>query len=573
MLHLSHSRTWNLALIVATSVLLAVPALAAKKAKVSKDLAGVADEETVDVIIQFTKNGKSLDTKAAKARAKGLEKARHEIINGGAYTLKGKDVADLSDDDDIAYISPDRPVQPFNNISVPAAVNMPFASLAYNGSGVTVAVIDSGLRSDAADTKGRIIFEKNYVPTEKDAKDLYGHGTHISGIIGGNGANSKGSYRGLAPMVKMVNLRVLDRYGNGSDSQLISAIQDAIALKAKYNIRVVNISLGRPVFESYTTDPLCQAVQAAWKAGIVVVVAAGNYGRQNDSGNQGYGTITSPGNSPYVITVGGMKANGTSARGDDTMSSYSSKGPTLIDRIAKPDLVAPGNHVVSMDLQGGAKSTLVAYAPLNRVNDNYMLLNGTSMATGSVSGAVALMIQKDPTLTPDQVKARLMKTAAKSFPSSSIVTDPQSLVTYTTYYDMFTVGAGYLDVAAALANTDKIAGEALSPRVVPPSTNGVAAMEYGSTDTSGSSIVWGSTVVWGSSIVWGSTIVWGTTVVSGNTIVWGSTVPWNDSTTQAYSILWGQASLSATQAIFGSSVNASDTPSALSILINGEDVR
>src|SRR5262249_45437944 len=149
-----------------------------------------------------------------------------------------------------------------------------------------------------------------------------------AGIIAGSGSSSGGQYKGIAPGVNLVNLRVLDDTGAGSDSDVIAAINQAIGLKSTYNIRVINILPGRPVQESYTVDPLCQAVEQAWRAGIVVVVAAGNNGRDNSRGTYGYGTITAPGNDPYVITVGATKTLGTSSRSDDLIASYSSKGPT-----------------------------------------------------------------------------------------------------------------------------------------------------------------------------------------------------------------------------------------------------
>src|SRR5262249_32966873 len=153
-------------------------------------------------------------------------------------------------------------------------------------------------------------------------------------LVAGNGSNSTGlkfdyTVRGIAPGVSLINLRVLDKNGSAADSTVIAAIQRAIQLKTRYNIRVINLSLGRPVSESYTIDPLCQAVQQAWNAGIVVVVAAGNDGRNNSAGTQGYATINAPGNSPYVITVGAMNTMGTLLPLDDKMTSYSSKGPTL----------------------------------------------------------------------------------------------------------------------------------------------------------------------------------------------------------------------------------------------------
>src|SRR5262249_52090391 len=151
------------------------------------------------------------------------------------------------------------------------------------------------------------------------------------------GTNFFLTFRGLAPNANLINLRVLDQNGRGTDSGVIAAIQQAIQLKSKYNIRVMNLSLGRPVFESYAVDPLCQAVEKAWKAGVVVVVAAGNQGRDNSRGTEGYATIQAPGNDPVVITVGAMKTMGTPSRADDLIASYSSKGPTLVDHIVKPD--------------------------------------------------------------------------------------------------------------------------------------------------------------------------------------------------------------------------------------------
>ncbi len=161
----------------------------------------------------------------------------------------------------------------------------------------------------------------------------------MAGIAAGNGAESLQvgvpHLKGIAPNANIIDLRVLDANGMSSDSTVIAAIQEAIALKSQYNIRVINLSLGRPIFESCSRDPLCQAVEAAWKSGIVVVTAAGNLGRN------GYATILSPGNSPHAITVGCMKTMATYTRSDDLIASYSSKGPTYIDQTAKPDLVAP----------------------------------------------------------------------------------------------------------------------------------------------------------------------------------------------------------------------------------------
>src|SRR5207248_8780668 len=179
------------------------------------------------------------------------------------------------------------------------------------------------------------------------------------------------TFQGIAPGANLINLRVLDQNGAGTDSAVIAAISQAIALKPRLNIRVLNLSLGRPVYESYKLDPVCQAVEAAWKNGIVVVVAAGNNGRFQDT--NGYGTITSPGNDPYVITVGAMKPMGTPDRSDDLIASYSSKGPTIVDHIVKPDVVAPGNLLVSTET---SSTNLYSSEASNLVPMSYYVYGG-----------------------------------------------------------------------------------------------------------------------------------------------------------------------------------------------------
>jgi serine protease AprX len=353
----------------------------------------------------------------------------------------------------------------------------------------------------------------------------------------------------VAPNANIINLRVLDANGSGTDSQVIAAIQRAIQLKTTYNIRVINLSLGRSVFESYTLDPVCQAVEAAWKSGIVVVVAAGNGGRNNDYGTQGYAMIQAPGNDPNVITVGATKTNGTPARLDDTVASYSAKGPTLLDHVVKPDLVAPGNRVVSLASPG---STLVSsllslnIQPITTCvlgllgNNNcglsgkYTRLSGTSMATPIVAGAAALMFQKDPTLTPDTIKARMMKTAWKGYPGNSWGYDSKGK-SYFSQYDVFTIGAGYLDVYSALKSNEVVNGGAPSPIAYRNTATG----KYGFMNSQ--SITWGNSITWGSSIIWGNSIVWGGSCLVSDSIIWGDSIVWGDTTLAANSIIWSES--------------------------------
>jgi serine protease AprX len=389
----------------------------------------------------------------------------------------------------------------------------------------------------------------------------------------------------MAPNASIINLRVLDANGQGSDSYLIAAIDQALQLKNTYNIRVINLSLGRPIFESYKLDPLCQAVEAAWRAGITVVVAAGNDGRDNSMGNDGYGTIESPGNDPYVITVGAMKAMDTYTRTDDLVASYSSKGPSAIDHVVKPDIMAPGNHVVSLL---SPNSTLAA-EPANAVplsyyqagggstpSTSFLMLNGTSMSTPVVSGVIADLLQAHPSLTPDQIKARLMKTAYKTFPTSSTAVDPVTGQTFTSQYDIFTIGAGYLDAAAALANTDVANGTAMSPIATYDATSGQVYLTYdpssiwNNTNASGKTTaapasVWGTNSVWGNVVVdadktvWGANSVWGNSSIAAFQTVWGASGVWADKT------VWGAATTSANKTVWGADSSTSDSDTNFAI--------
>jgi serine protease AprX len=239
----------------------------------------------------------------------------------------------------VKYISLDRTMAPTLSNAAPAVNAFAAWQSGYTGAGVGVALVDSGVSSHPDLNGGflglsRVVWNQSFVSGNLSATDQYGHGTHVAGLIAGDGASSTGSkysrtFEGIAPQANLINLRVLDQNGAGTDSGVIAAIGTAIALKPLFNIRVLNLSLGRAIYESYKLDPVCQAVEAAWKSGIVVVVAAGNNGRYQPT--DGYGTITSPGNDPYVITVGAMKPMGTPTRVDDLIASYSSKGPTAID--------------------------------------------------------------------------------------------------------------------------------------------------------------------------------------------------------------------------------------------------
>ena len=274
---------------------------------------------------------------------------------------------------------------------------------------MTVAVIDTGI-ADVGDLAGRVLPVTDRVTGvttacqnlsgEDGCGDSYGHGTFIAGLIAGNGAASGGEYRGVAPGANLVSVKIAGRDGASDVSTVIAAIQWTVSFKDRYGIKVMNLSLGTDGTQSYKTDPLNYAVERAWGAGIAVVVAASNRG-------PAAGTIAKPGDDPWVITVGAVDDRGTPGVGDDSIPQFSSRGPTAADGLAKPDVVAPGAHVVSLRAPGSAIDTEFP----NSIGNGYRKGSGTSMATAVVSGAVALMLQRNPAMAPDQVKYALMSTA------------------------------------------------------------------------------------------------------------------------------------------------------------------
>ncbi len=458
------SAAWGRPLRVALLLLLTVPAFAAKtkKPNYSPDLAAWVAASTngkVTVNVQF----KTYPTNGyLKGRQSAGATLRWQLptIKAVNMTVPVSMLATLENEANVVYVSPDRPMSQFSNpvteeFATAVQADLAASQYGFTGSGVGVAVIDSGIAAhpdlNNANGTSRVVYSQSFVAGDTTTSDKFGHGTHVAGLIGGSGANSgtangySATYAGVAPGVNLINLRVLDQNGSGTDSQVIAAIQEAIALQSKYNIRVINMSLGRPMFESYTLDPVDQAVEAAWKAGIVVVTAAGNEGRYAPT--DGFGTIVVPGNDPSVITVGATMTELTSTRVDDQIASYSSKGPTAIDHIAKPDLVAPGNRQVSLRVAGSTLDTTYPQYEISPTSGTslYYELSGTSMATPVVSGAVALMLQQNSALTPDQVKARLMKTAWKGFGQFTSSHDSHGNL-YNNEYDLFTYGAGYLDI-------------------------------------------------------------------------------------------------------------------------------
>jgi serine protease AprX len=616
---LGRKAVWGAALALWVMVPAASASASNKQGKVDRLLQEASSGSPQSVIIRVRPDAKDRVRKSLPKRGRGPTDYR--FISALSAELDEQEIAELAADPDVLSVSADADVTATdslkktlaaaastvlgtaNDVSVPtfstdagtSSVLQKALGLQnwFTGSSITVAVIDSGIQN-GTDFANRVVgfydFTGGRGPVASSPIDEYGHGTHVAGLIGSNGASSNGKYAGVAPGVNILGLRVLDKKGSGRTSNVIAALEFAVANKSRFGIKVVNLSLGHPIYESAASDPLVQAVEAAVRSGLVVVAAAGNYGANPDTGGAGYAGITSPGNAPSALTVGAANTAGTEQRGDDRVASFSSRGPTWFDGIAKPDVVAPGLNLVSNLVTGSTLATRYQSLIVREGSAKYLCLSGSSMATALVSGLVALMAESNgygayqrwqaeqaklrwnqrsdyagaPALTPNAIKALLQYSATPLGTSNGVS------------YDALTQGSGEVNGQGALqlaysADTTRRAGTFWLTDTWPPVTQfgGVdqpwaQTIVWGTRLVRGSSIVeinqaaWAANIVWGTgqmgnivwgtisendNIVWGTlldgdNIVWGTALFLGNAafgenIVWGTAVSWDDN------IVWG----------------------------------
>ncbi len=528
---------WGLAPAALLCGALAAPAHAAHLDKATK-AAMKAQPAMVDVILAT--RGEPGEREAAIVRSLGGEPGpRFKMQRALPARIPSAALESLRKSNRFQFVSLDAPVRAlWDRNVVPPSAGVPEASAQYgvSGAGVGIALIDSGTyyHDDIAknisewaefteDRKGNPV-----VITRSFSYDYYGHGTHVAGILTGTGKVTA-PFRGVAPGASLIVLKVLGTDGTGPVSRLMRALEWVAQNHVQYNIRVINLSIGHPAYESYVSDPLCVALEGLVRRGIVVVAAAGNYGRLED-GTPVYGGIVSPAHAPFVITVGAMNPRATVERGDDVMATFSSRGPTLFDGLVKPDLVAPGVYAVSLL---SPSSTLQKNFPVltldsqlygaHRGSDDYYVLSGTSMAAPVVSGIVALMLEKNPSLTPNLVKAVLQYTAEDRG------------------YDVMTQGAGYVNAAGALEAAASITQH---PELVPDGGLWLSA------PLSGGSTIGGQGVIWGGQILWDYAVFWG-----------GQAVAYKFDSLWAYGVTWG--SVTALDASAGPLYEAGVTPQAV----------
>jgi serine protease AprX len=459
----------TLVTIVVVSIFVSASALRAAPRRAQKTLLELAQQQPkaqVSIIVQKTARDSRVEELVA--RLGGKVTTDLNIINAFAAEMRANQVLQLAQADGVRWISLDVPVAKSACADCVDTANLQNAyiyavgadrvwneALYLQGQGIGVPIVHSRI-SDPGDFGGgpgtgyRVEGYSRFGRNGNPRLDLFGHGTHIAGIVGGNGRKSDGAYIGVAPSVNLVAVKVTDDEGAGNTSDVVRGLQWVLNNKDRYNIRVVNISLNSSVAESYDVDPLDAAVEILWFNKIVVVVSAGNNGLLSN------GILYPPANDPFVITVGAADDRGTANVGDDVLASFSPSGKTT-NGFNKPDLVAPGKNIVSTIPNN--RNRLEKEHPSNAVDKYYFRMSGTSMASAVTSGAVALLLQAEPNLNPDQAKYRLMATARPFGPGA---------------------GAGYIDIYSAVhgtttttANTGMAASQLLWTGANPPAWDSV----------------------------------------------------------------------------------------------------
>ncbi|MBW8827366.1 MAG: S8 family serine peptidase [Acidobacteria bacterium] len=431
-----------------------------------------ADHTTVEVIIRAV-DGMGDTARSGVALAGGTVGKGISAIGGFVAEVPSGVVERLTHLPGVASVTRNRSIQLFSRRLVGDAL-VGSNSLDHvrdvvgvdnflpNGNGVGVALIDTGVAPvPGLDGSNKLRYGPNlsFDPTVSDA---YGHGTHMASIIAGDdNSNGSGSFHGVGDNAKVVSVKVADSDGSTDLLRLLAAMQWVIQNKDSSNIRVLNLSFGADPID-YMVDPLAVAVEAVWKAGIVVVVAAGNNGENSPA-------LSSPATDPFVIAVGAADTKGTSSLSDDTVPSFSPKGTEA----RHVDLVAPGQSILGLRDPGSRIDNLY---PSARVGDRLFKGTGTSQAAAVVSGAVADLLTLRPGLTPDQVKW-VLKAGARDVPNAS--DDAQ--------------GAGMVDVRNSLltpvfgskTQTAAAAGSGALPPAPPPAPPVPASGPSGSNTWSG----------------------------------------------------------------------------------------
>lgn len=549
----------------------------------------IASQNQVSQERSYILQGLAPDALVAAVESVGARVAREfPVINAVSAYLTTTQVNQLTTNAGVR-VTFDRSVRTMNAVANPAGTSLSAQATKYaidnhittqtgadqlhqygiTGRGVTVAVLDSGTLMGGQigqhllrDSLGRArAFVKYDATTSRRSRnlndDLNGHGTHVTGIIASSLKSENGKYNGMAPDAYLMSIKAFDAQGNGSYTDVLDGLNWIFQNRNRYRIRVLNLSLGADVQSSYWNDPINQAVMRLWQAGVVVVTSAGNTGSEN-------GTVTVPGNNPYIVTVGAITDSFTpDTAGDDRLTTFSSRGPTF-EGFVKPEIVAFGGHIsTKMNKSLLVNKNYVA----SSTGEDYHMVSGTSQASAVVAGTVALMLDHNPSLSPDDVKCRLIA-------SAQVVADPGTGADYSP----FAQGAGLinafaavnsnaygcanqgLNVSADLNGVEHFAGPTkltsdghftvnLNGTLV-KSENSISSLANPAWATMARTTLegglWGTTLeggLWGTTLeggLWGSTLeggLWGSTLEGG---LWGTTLEgglWGNLSVESLAVL------------------------------------
>lgn len=551
---------WAAAAMAASIVLAAIPrpaaagdaSLATKIAPAFLTEVRANPQKSFDVIVRAARTSDDDQTERQAERAgKAVQRAAGEakqplgIVGGSSAKINGSKLLDLTRDRDVEYIAKDDVFRTHFDPSSDAAAAIGTGVLSINargvwtqlgvtGRGITVAVVDSGVAAHP-DLAGRVVASIDFTSANPQVtttlSDPGGHGTHVAGLIAGDGKASGGAYTGIAPNAQIVSVRVFDANGSATLSTILQGLQWIVNNRSTYNIRVANLSFGATPSGSYRTDLLATAVEVLTFANVTVVAAAGN-------GGPGLGTVTTPGYDPFVITVGAADTTLSTTPTAATVPLWSARGPAPFDGHDKPDVVAPGRKLIGPLASSGALAGLYPERILTAPGAStpaYFYMSGTSMAAALVSGTVALMLERNPGLTPRQVKSRLMNTAIE-LPNTSDKAMGAGMVNALSAVQSITQGWSFTAQTVSDSFARDMYGQLLGQTITWRSLT-----FNGGVDSAGipwSNITW-QNVTW-NNITW-SNIVWESftwTNITWQNITWQN-VTWLTSSTQSVDTLAG----------------------------------
>ncbi len=474
---------------------------------------------------------------------------RLPLINGISARLSRDEIESLVASGVVEYVTLDAMIRPTQHrfareVTLDASVDLAAIGAdlvqerGFNGAGVVVALFDSGIGFHADLDRSRVLEAVDFtgdvprrVPYNHDG---FGHGTAMAGIIGASDNRPGGFYRGVAPEVRFVDLKVIGDDGVGSTSSLIAAIDWLVENRDRLGVRVASMSLGHPPMDSYRDDPLCKAVERLAQAGISTFVSAGNLGKTEEY-SEIWGAITSPGNDPAAITISAMNTHGTAGHSDDTATTYASRGPTYVDGLFKPDLTAPGNGV-PVPLAPGSWAGRQFRDRIVGDSARYITLSGSSVATAFAAGTAALMYQANPELNANAVKFLLFLTAIK-LEQPHVLEQGNGLINVMASVDL----ASKIDVQTHRFTSPPTPAWKVDDEIVLPG----GAFAYGNkvvfSPMIGRTGYWG---LWGDGIDWYrdalgvSQVIWTDENVRSSQVIWTDQMIWTDQVIWTDEVIW-----------------------------------